>query len=122
MGGRTRYETGTFCWVGLATSDPVAAKTFYKNLFGWRAEDLAAGAAGAFTMLRQGGKDVAFLHRQTPEARAAGAPPHWTSYISVEDAAVATRAAPPWVNIDAYLRARQRTSVSSRRSPVRGLR
>src|SRR5215218_4631574 len=93
MGERTRYEPGTFCWVGLATSDPAAAKAFYTSLFGWQGEDLPAGAAGTFTILRLGGKDVAILHRQTAEARAAGAPPHWTSYISVEDAdATATRA------------------------------
>jgi predicted enzyme related to lactoylglutathione lyase len=90
---RTTYAAGAFCWVGLATSDPVAAKSFYASLFDWEGEDLPAGAAGSFTMLRLGGKDVAALYRQTPEARAAGAPPHWTSYISVEDAdAIAARA------------------------------
>src|SRR5215204_3109697 len=78
MSERTRYAPGTFCWVGLATSDPVAASSFYGSLFGWEGEDLAAGAAGSFTMLRLGGKDVAILYRQMPEARAAGAPPHWT--------------------------------------------
>jgi predicted enzyme related to lactoylglutathione lyase len=86
VGQRTRYEPGTFCWVGLATSDPDAAKAFYTDLFGWEAEDLSAGAAGTYTMLRYGGEEVAILYRQQPEARAAGAPPHWTSYISVEDA------------------------------------
>src|SRR5918992_3489342 len=86
MGGRTRYEPGTFCWVGLATSDPDSAKAFYASLFGWEGEDLSAGAAGTYTMLRCGGREVAILYRQQPEARAAGAPPHWTSYISVEDA------------------------------------
>ena len=36
---------------------------------------------------------MAILYRQQPEARAVGAPPHWTSYISVEDAdATAARA------------------------------
>jgi uncharacterized protein len=93
MGKRTRYDPGTFCWVGLATADVAAAKAFYESLFGWEAQDLPAGAAGVFTMLRHGGEDVAILYRQQPEARAAGAPPHWTSYISVEDAdATASRA------------------------------
>ena len=85
MGERSNYEPGTFCWVGLATSDPAAAEQFYSSLFGWEAEELSAGAAGAYTMLRLDGKDVAILYRQQPEARAAGAPPHWTSYISVDD-------------------------------------
>jgi uncharacterized protein len=86
MGEHTRYEPGTFCSVGLATSDPESAKAFYTSLFGWEAEDLSAGAAGTYTMLRHGGREVAILYRQQPQARAAGAPPHWTSYISVEDA------------------------------------
>ena len=73
MGERTRYEPGTFCWVGLATSDVAAAKGFYTRLFGWQEEDLDAGVAGVFTA-------------SSRRARAAGAPPHWTSYISVEDA------------------------------------
>ncbi len=88
MGERTRYEPGTFCWVGLATSDPDSAKAFYASMFGWEAEDLEAGAAGTYTTLRHGGKEVAILYLPQPEARAAGAPPHWTSYISVEDADV----------------------------------
>jgi uncharacterized protein len=90
---RAYYEPGTFCWVGLATSDPAAAQLFYTSLLGWEAENLSAGEAGTYTMLRRAGQDVAILYRQQPEARAAGAPPHWTSYISVEDAdAIAARA------------------------------
>src|SRR5215207_6091450 len=86
MGERTRYEPGTFCLVGLAASDPPAATSFYARLFGWDAEELSAGEAGSYTILRRGGREVAILYRQTPQARAAGAPPHWTSYISVADA------------------------------------
>jgi uncharacterized protein len=93
MGERTRYDPGAFCWVGLATSDVAAAKAFYGSMFGWEAEDLEAGAVGAYATLRRGGREVAILYRQQPQARAAGAPPHWTSYISVEDAdATAARA------------------------------
>jgi uncharacterized protein len=93
MGERSSYEPGTFCWVGLATSDPAGAKAFYTSLFGWQAEDLPAGAAGTYTSLRVDGREVATLYSQTDEARAAGAPPHWTSYVSVEDAdAIAARA------------------------------
>jgi len=89
MGERMRYDPGTFCWAGLATSDPAAATAFYTSVFGWEAEALSAGQAGTYTILRHAGQDVAILYRQTAQARAAGAPPHWTSYISVEDAGVA---------------------------------
>ena len=93
MGERTHYKPGTFCWVGLATSDPAAATAFYTSLFGWSAEELRAGEAGTLTMLRLGAADVAILYRQQPRARAVGAPPHWTSYISVEDADATARRA-----------------------------
>ena len=54
---------------------------------------MSAGGAGTYTILRHADQDVAILYRQTAQARAAGAPPHWTSYISVEDAdAAAARA------------------------------
>src|SRR5215471_7445162 len=93
MGERTRYEPGTFCWAGLATSDPAAATAFYARLFDWEAEPLPAGEPGAYTIMRRVGHDVAICYRQTAQARAAAAPPHWTSYISVEDAdATAARA------------------------------
>ncbi len=42
MGERTRYEPGTFCWVGLAASDPAAATAFYTRLLGSGAGRVAA--------------------------------------------------------------------------------
>jgi len=36
-------KVGSFCWLELATSDRVAAKTFYTNLFGWSAQDNPMG-------------------------------------------------------------------------------
>jgi predicted enzyme related to lactoylglutathione lyase len=80
--------------VGLATSDSGDARSFYTRLFGWDGvAELTASAAGAFTMLRRGGREVAVVYRQMPEARAAGAPPHRTSFISVAVAdATAARA------------------------------
>jgi uncharacterized protein len=93
MKTRRRHRVGAFCWVGLATSDPAGAQGFYTQLFDWDREVLAAGETGKFTILRRAGEDVAILYRQTAEARAAAAPPHWTSYISVQDAeATAARA------------------------------
>jgi predicted enzyme related to lactoylglutathione lyase len=85
-GGRRRYEPGAFCRVGLASSDPAGAKGFYETLFGWQSEDLPAGELGTVTTLRRDGSEVAILYRQTREARAARAAPHWTPVISVEDA------------------------------------
>jgi uncharacterized protein len=85
-GGRRRYDPGAFCWLGLATSDPAAAKAFYGSLFGWHSEDLPAGEFGTYTALRRDGAEVAILYRQTREARAARAAPHWTPFVAVENA------------------------------------
>ncbi|MCA1687068.1 MAG: VOC family protein [Actinobacteria bacterium] len=88
MGKRKRYEPGTFCWVDLVTTDPAGAKAFYGELFGWEAEDVPAGEAGTYTMLRLGGDEVGGLYEMDAERREQGIPPHWFSYVSVEDADV----------------------------------
>ena len=85
MSQRTSYPPGTFSWVDLSTSDPQAAKAFYGKLFGWEAVDMPAGEAGVYTMLRLHGDDVAALSEQTEQERSMGIPPHWNSYITVED-------------------------------------
>ena len=90
MGKRERYEPGTFCWVDLQTTDREGAKAFYGELFGWEAEDMPAGDAGTYTMLRLDGDEVCGLYEMEPEQ---GISPHWLSYVSVEDAdATASRA------------------------------
>lgn len=93
MGKRERYEPGTFSWVDLATTDPMGAKAFYGELFGWEAEDMPAGEAGTYTMLRLDGDEVCALYELDAEKREQGVSPHWFSYVSVADAdATATRA------------------------------
>src|SRR5918995_2149725 len=90
MGKRERYEPGTFCWVDLQTTDREGAKAFYGELFGWEAEDMPAGDAGTYTMLRLDDDEVCGLYEMQPEQVI---PPHWFSYVSVEDAdATASRA------------------------------
>jgi uncharacterized protein len=79
MGERTSHAPGTFSWVDLATTDAAGAKEFYGELFGWVAEDMP-GEAGTYTMFRLDAKDVAACFAQGD-----GAPPHWNSYVTVED-------------------------------------
>jgi uncharacterized protein len=82
---RIRNEPGVFFWLGLATSDQSAATAFYTEMFGWQSERLPASELGTYTALRLDGRDVAILYRQTREARAARAAPHWTPFVSVEN-------------------------------------
>ncbi len=93
MGKRDRYEPGTFCWADLATTDPAGARAFYTELFGWKAEDVPAGEAGTYTLLRLDGDEVCGLYEMDAGRREGGVSPHWLSHVSVEDAdAVASRA------------------------------
>jgi predicted enzyme related to lactoylglutathione lyase len=93
MGKREHYEPGTFCWADLQTTDPTGAKAFYGGLFGWEAEDMPAGEAGTYTMLRLGDDEVCAIYEMDTGQREQGTPPHWLSYVSVEDAdATAARA------------------------------
>lgn len=68
MGTRASYESGTFCWTDLATTDGPAATSFYTGVFGWEAHDQPAGDAGAYTMLRVGDHDVAALFQASSRA------------------------------------------------------
>ena len=86
MATKTGYTPGTFCWVELATSDAAGAKSFYTGLFGWDAEDDDIPGGGVYTMFKINGLNVCACNPQQEAEAAAGVPPHWNSYVSVEDA------------------------------------
>ncbi|MFG2818177.1 VOC family protein [Kitasatospora sp. NPDC048365] len=57
----TEPTEGAPCWVELSTKDPVAAKAFYHELFGWRVEVSPDEKAMGYTMLYVGDAAVAGL-------------------------------------------------------------
>jgi predicted enzyme related to lactoylglutathione lyase len=82
----TRHAPGNFCWPELATSDLDAAKRFYVALFGWTFVDNDMGPElGVYTVLQLGGRDAAAAYKLMPGMMKAGVPPHWGSYIAVEN-------------------------------------
>jgi uncharacterized protein len=85
MGERTAYDSGTFSWADLSTTDTGGAKAFYAGLFGWECEDVPTGGAGVYTMCRMRGKNVGALSGQSDQERSQGVPPHWNSYVTVHD-------------------------------------
>ena len=85
MPTKTGYTPGTFCWVELATSDTGAAARFYTALFGWDTEDNDIPGGGVYTMFKLNGQNVCACNPQQEAEAAAGVPPHWNSYVSVED-------------------------------------
>ncbi len=86
MQDSAEFKPGTFCWVELGTSSGEAAKNFYTQLFGWTYIDNPMGPDGVYTILQVNGKDVAALYELMPDVKAQGIPPHWMSYVLVENA------------------------------------
>ena len=85
MPTKTAYTPGTFCYVELATSDNEGAKKFYSTLFGWDIEDSEIPGGGVYSMYKLGGRTVCASNPQQEAEASAGVPPHWNSYVSVED-------------------------------------
>ena len=85
MGKRTSYPNGTFSWVENATTDQEGAKGFYADLFGWEYEDSPVGDGIYYSMAKLGGSYVAAIAPQQPDEQSMGVPPHWNSYITVDD-------------------------------------
>ncbi len=80
---KTMPKAGEFCWNELMTSDPQKAKEFYKSLFGWDYEDHDMGH-GTYTMIKAGDTGAGGL-MQIPADKVGKIPPHWMSYVSVEN-------------------------------------
>ncbi len=85
MGIRTSYKQGTPSWVDLGTSDQDGAKSFYGSLFGWSWEDNDMGDGATYSMAQLKGKSAAAVYTQRPEEASQGIPPHWTTYMTVDD-------------------------------------
>ncbi|RMD97000.1 MAG: VOC family protein [Calditrichaeota bacterium] len=81
-----KHTPNTFCWVELATSDALAGKDFYSSLFGWQTHEAPMEGGDPYIMLQLRGKDIGAMYQLIPQQREQGVPPHWLSYISVENA------------------------------------
>jgi len=75
-------QHGAFSWHELMTPDPEAAKEFYGKLFGWQMQDMPMEGM-TYTVVKSGDEDVAGMMAIPPEAQ--GTPPHWGTYVTVED-------------------------------------
>ncbi len=83
MGIRNGYENGVFSWVDLLTSDPEAAKQFYAELFSWTFQDMPVDGGGVYSMAFKRDRAVAALSKTPADMQQV--PPHWNSYINVQD-------------------------------------
>lgn len=81
MPTRTHVPAGAPVWIDLATSDQPASRAFYRELFGWEAEEPDPDLGGYLNFSR-GGERVAGCVPALP-----GAPTDvWTVYLATEDA------------------------------------
>jgi predicted enzyme related to lactoylglutathione lyase len=67
----------------LGTTDVDAAKRFYGGLFGWTFQDMPVGPDMTYTMVSLGQQVIGGLSKMGAEM--AGAPPHWSAYVTVEN-------------------------------------
>ena len=78
---------GKFCWNELMTPDVEGAKKFYGESFGWETTAMEMGGGVTYTMFRNAGAPETDagggMFQITPEMQ--GCPPHWLSYVLVED-------------------------------------
>lgn len=75
-------DRGRFYWYDLMTTDVDGAKSFYTQLIGWGTQ-IWNGAGQPYTMWTNGDAPIGGVMRLPDDARKAGAPPHWISYIVV---------------------------------------
>jgi predicted enzyme related to lactoylglutathione lyase len=81
----TSHTPGTFSWPELATTDQKAGVEFYRDLFGWHVNDQTMGPGETYSMFELRGRPVAAAYTMRPEEKQAGAPPHWNSYVTVQN-------------------------------------
>ncbi|MFQ5535996.1 MAG: VOC family protein [Gemmatimonadota bacterium] len=84
--------TGRFCWYELMTTDPVAAPSFYTDVFGWDTQTWEGGTK-PYTMWVNGGQPIGGVILLPDQAVSAGAPSHWLPYLSTPDVAATTHRA-----------------------------
>jgi predicted enzyme related to lactoylglutathione lyase len=92
MAEATWYSQGAFCWAECATTDFDGAKAFYTEIFGLDLEETPI-PGGKYGQFKKAGKNVAGLAEQQEQEREQGIPPHWNTYIAVEDAELVAKEA-----------------------------
>ena len=83
------YPDGTPCWIELFTTDPDAAATFYRDLFGWDQVTTGEEFGGYRNFLLGDAMIAGCMTNTTPEA----VPNVWVVYLASSDAAATVAAA-----------------------------
>jgi predicted enzyme related to lactoylglutathione lyase len=76
---------GQFSWNELITTDPVAATSFYSQLFGWTTQEFPMPGF-TYTVVSAGGAQNGQGGIMGLQPGTQGMPPAWISYVTVDDA------------------------------------
>ena len=77
-------QQGNFYWNELLTTDPEACKKFYGEVVGWKSREMDMGNGAKYTIVKVGDKDAGGIMKMDgPQFE--GVPPHWMTYIAVDD-------------------------------------
>jgi hypothetical protein len=94
--GMMEPKVGAFCWLELGTTDRIAAKNFYSNLFGWTPNDMDMGPDMAYTIFRISENDACGAYQLMKDQLDAHVPPHWMLYVRVESVDASAAKAVQW--------------------------
>jgi predicted enzyme related to lactoylglutathione lyase len=96
MPERTQHAHGTPSWADVQTNDPAQAKEFYGQLFGWEFDDQEIPDSGGavYSMARRNGREAAAVSSLPEDQAQMGVPPHWNSYVTVNDVDATVAAVP----------------------------
>ena len=75
---------GKFHWNELMTNDVAKARDFYQKVSGWTYEEMAMPDGNTYTVAMAGGEPaggIMDMAGRMPD----GTPPHWFTYIAVDD-------------------------------------
>lgn len=82
---------GTFYWNELATTDVDGAKLFYSEVLGWNFDGMPMpNVEGDTYWIIKSGDEMAGGLMDMPPTAPEGTPPHWLSYVAVDDVDAAT--------------------------------
>jgi len=74
---------GMISWHELMTGDVEGAKKFYAELLGWGFQEFPMEEGGSYWVVKVGEEEVGGIMGTPPDA--AGVPPHWGLYITVDN-------------------------------------
>ena len=75
----------TFVWHELYGASSQASVDFYTQALGWETETMDMGDMGSYTMFKANGQNVAGVLGTSEQPHLADVPPHWATYIGVDD-------------------------------------